>query len=62
MASKGRGIRQQYLHTGYPEATKATGNNLRGYKQWRHGNTYDKKTPNSSYFDIIWYAILLQST
>ena len=36
------------LHTGYLDSTNAVGDNQRRYKQWRHGNTHDKKTPNSS--------------
>ena len=30
-SSQGRGIRKQYLHTGYAEATNTIGNNSRGY-------------------------------
>ena len=41
MASKGQGIRKQYLHTVYQEATNATGNNVRGYINSYEDINYD---------------------
>ena len=42
-----------FHHTGYLDATNAVGENHRGYKQWRHGNTDGKKTSNSSSILIL---------